>query len=99
VSGSLDESPNKGHLGGAISVLLEPRKMENEDPIECSGLSGRTIKTLNIFRATTNGTEIQIDFTDGTSFTCLINNRTEIDASLSLCGPGEPHVLERYPTN
>ena len=40
--------------------------MENEDPIECSGLSGKTIKTLNIFRATTNGTEIQIDFTDGT---------------------------------
>lgn len=73
--------------------------MGNEDPIECSGLGGKTIKTPNIFRATTNGTEIQIDFTDGTSFTCPITNRTEIDASLSLCGPGEPRVLERYPTN
>ena len=59
-------------------------------PIECSDLGGKTIKTLNIFRVTTNGTEIQIDFTDGTSFI----NRTEIDANLSLCGVGEPQVLE-----
>ena len=57
----------------------------------------RTLRTQsNIFRATTNGTEIQIDFTDGTSFNCLVSNRTEIEANLSLCGAGEPQVLEQY---
>ncbi len=70
--------------------------MTSDGPTECSTLSGKTIKTLNIFRATTNGTEIQIDFTDGTSFNCLVSNRTEIEANLSLCGAGEPQVLEQY---
>jgi hypothetical protein len=70
--------------------------MGSEAPTECSTLSGKTIKTLNIFRGTTNGTEIQIDFTDGTSFTCLISNRTEVEANLSVCGVGEPQVLEQY---
>ena len=70
--------------------------MVSERPTECSTLSGKTIKTLNIFRATTNGTEVQIDFTDGTSFTCLISNRTEVEANLSVCGVGEPQVLEQY---
>jgi len=71
-------------------------ELASEGPTECSTLSGKTIKTLNIFRATTNGTEIQIDFTDGTSFNCLVSNRTEIEANLSLCGAGEPQVLEQY---
>ena len=70
--------------------------MGSEEPTECSTLSGKTIKTLNIFRATTNGTEIQIEFTDGTSFNCLVGNRTEIEASLSVCGAGEPQVVEQY---
>jgi hypothetical protein len=70
--------------------------MGSEEPTECSTLSGKTIKMLNIFRATTNGTEIQIYFTDGTSFTCLISNRTEIEANLLVCGAGEPQVLEQY---
>lgn len=70
--------------------------MGNEAPTECSTVSGKTITTLKIFNATTNGTEIQIDFTDGASFTCLISNRTEVEASLSVCGAGEPQVLEQY---
>lgn len=70
--------------------------MASESPTECPAVKGKTIKTLNIFRDTANGTEIQIDFSDGTSFTCLVSNRTEIEANLSICGTGEPEVLQRY---
>jgi hypothetical protein len=70
--------------------------MSSEVPTPCPDVSGKTIKTLNIFRDTTNGTEIQIDFSDGTSFTCLVSNRTEVEANLSVCRAGEPEVLRRY---
>ena len=39
-----------------------------EDYVECADLSGKTIQTLRIYKDTGDGTEIQIELTDGTSF-------------------------------
>jgi hypothetical protein len=37
--------------------------------VECSELSGKTIQAVRIFKDTGDGTDVQIDLTDGTSFT------------------------------
>ena len=60
--------------------------MSHDVPIECPDLSGKIIQTLKIFRDLADGTEIQINFTDGTSFVCCVETRT-VEANLLVCGP------------
>ena len=38
--------------------------------VECPELSGKTIQSFRIYRDTGDGTDVQIELTDGTSFTC-----------------------------
>ena len=70
--------------------------MSHNVPIECPDLSGKIIQTLNIFRDLADGTEIQINFTDGTSFVCCVETRTKLEADLFVCGAGEPEILTKY---
>jgi len=70
----------------------------DKEPVECPEVIGKTIQALRIFRDPTDGTEIQIDFEDGTSFSCCVASRQTTDASLMILGgPGEPEVLHRLP--
>jgi hypothetical protein len=70
----------------------------DKDPVECPQVIGKTIQALRIFRDPTDGTEIQIDFVDGTSLSCCVVSRQTTEASLMILGgAGEPEVLHRLP--
>jgi hypothetical protein len=42
--------------------------MSDEKPTECTELTGKVVQSLKIYRDRIDGTEIHIDFTDGTRF-------------------------------
>ena len=66
-------------------------------PIDCPQVNGKTIKALTIYRDPSDGTEIQIDFEDGTSFSCCVQSQQTTDARLVICGgPGEPELLHTF---
>ena len=70
----------------------------DKDLVECPQVIGKTIQALRIFRDPADGTEIQIDFEDGTSFSCCVASRQTTEASLMILGgPGELEVLHRLP--
>jgi hypothetical protein len=95
VSETVDESPNKGHRG--IGILWEEALLiSRDDPIDCPDVVGKTIQNLKLYRDAVDGTEIQIDFTDGTSFVCCVENQVKVGASLLVCGAGEPKVLRKF---
>jgi hypothetical protein len=64
--------------------------------IECPELAGKTIQTIRIHRDTGEGTNIQINFSDGTTFACSFTIRPNVEASLYKGGVGTPKVLQKY---
>jgi len=70
--------------------------MMTHDYVECAELSGKTIQSLRIYKDTGDGTELQIDLTDGTSFFCSFNVQPVVEANLIRAGAGEPEVLRKY---
>jgi len=67
-----------------------------EDCVECPELSGKTIQMLRVYKDTRNGTEIQIDLTDGTSFSCSLSNEPTVKATLFKGGVGTPQIIRDY---
>jgi len=67
-----------------------------EDFIECPELSGKTIRLLRIHRDAGEGTRVQIELTDGTSFTCYVSIRPNVEASLYKGGAGAPQTIQDY---
>jgi hypothetical protein len=67
-----------------------------DDYVECPELSGKTIQTLRIHKDTGDGTNVQIELTDGTSFLCFLSNRPTVEASLYRGGVGTPESIRRY---
>ena len=51
---------------------------------------------FKLYRADPDGAELQIDFEDGTSFSCILENKPSIKASLIQTGVGTPEVLRDY---
>jgi hypothetical protein len=70
--------------------------MKDEDYVECPEVSGKTIQTLRIYKSTSDGTEMQIELTDGTSFSCSLSYLPNIKASLYKGGVGTPVILREY---
>ena len=70
--------------------------MSSDDFIECPELSGKTIQTVRLYGNLDNGTEMQIDLTDGTSFSCTLRNRPALEVILFEGGTGCPKVLRNY---
>jgi hypothetical protein len=70
--------------------------MMKENSIECSELSGKTIQTVRIYRDIGDGTEIQMDLTDGTSFSCSLGQRPTAKASFYKGGAGSPEIIRDY---
>ncbi len=66
------------------------------DYVECAEVVGKTILALRIYKDTGDGTELQIDFPDGTSFTCCFSPKPVFEASLIRPGVGHPEVLRTY---
>lgn len=67
-----------------------------DDFIECSEVAGKQIEALRIYKDTGDGTELQIDFPDGTSFTCCFATKPAIEASMIRPGAGPPEILQKY---
>ena len=70
--------------------------MNDGDFVECPELSGKTIQTLRIYSDTGDGTEIQINLTDGTSFSYSVCHTPVAKAILYKGGAGTPLVLRDY---
>jgi hypothetical protein len=70
--------------------------MSRDNPVDCPDVIGKTIQNLKVYRDAGDGTEIQIDFTDGTSYVCCVENQVKVEANLVVCGNGEPKVLRRF---
>ncbi len=62
----------------------------NTDFIDCPEVAGKTIQLLRIHRDTGDGSSVQIELTDGTSFTCYVTVRPAVEASLYKGGVGSP---------
>ncbi len=67
-----------------------------QDYVECPELSGKTIQTLRIYKDTRDGTDVQIELTDGTSFTCSLSHEPTVKASLYRGGVGTPQTIREY---
>ena len=67
-----------------------------EDFVECNEAVGKTVSSLKVFRDSGDGPEVQIDFSDGTSFNCCFNSKPTFEATLLRAGAGEPEVLRRF---
>ena len=68
----------------------------DEDFIECREVAGKQIEALRIYKDTGDGTELQIDFPDGTSFSCCFAAKAAIEASMIRPGVGPPDILKKY---
>ncbi len=68
----------------------------DDDFIECPEVAGKQIEALRIYKDTGDGTELQIDFPDGTSFSCCFAAKPAIEASVIRPGVGPPEVLRKY---
>ena len=68
------------------------------DFIDCPEVAGKTIQLLRIHRDTGDGTRVQIELTDGTSFTCSLSQQPTVKASLYRGGVGTPQTIRDYET-
>jgi hypothetical protein len=68
----------------------------NTDFIDCPEVAGKTIQLLRIHRDTGDGSRVQIELTDGTSFTCYVLVRPAVEASLYKGGAGAPETIRDY---
>ena len=67
-----------------------------EDYIDCPETAGKTIQLLRIHRNAGDGPSVQIELTDGTSFTCYVSVRPKVEASLYKGGVGTPETIRAY---
>jgi hypothetical protein len=67
-----------------------------DDYVECPELSGKTIQTVRIYRDARDGTDLQIELTDGTSFSCCLSHQPSVKASLYKGGAGTPETICSY---
>ncbi len=68
----------------------------NEGFIECPEVVGKKIESLRIYKDSGEGTEVQIDFPDGTSFNFTISMTPKIEAAVIRPGIGPPEILHQY---
>ena len=67
-----------------------------EDYIDCPEMAGKTIQLLRIHKSAGDGPSVQIELTDGTSFTCYVSVRPTVEASLYKGGVGTPETIRAY---
>lgn len=67
-----------------------------DDYVECTELCDKTIKLVRVYRDGSDGVEMQIDLTDGTSFTCSFCVSPLFEARLIRSGASEIETLCTY---
>lgn len=89
VCGSIVESPNKGHLWVWSSDV-------NCREIQIPDVAGKTIRSMRILVDKGVESEVEINFTYGTTFSSSTRQRVDVSAKLYIGGTGEPEVLKTY---
>jgi hypothetical protein len=67
-----------------------------DDCVECPELAGKTIKSLRLYKNSDQGNEVVIDLIDGTCFSCCLETKSTMSATLFRSGAGTPDVLRSY---
>jgi hypothetical protein len=84
------ESPNKGHPSVAWRLYVNCREIQIPD------VEGKTIRSMRLMLSDSSETEVEIDFTDGTSFSSTTCQRLDLSAELYIGGTGEPQILKKF---
>lgn len=64
--------------------------------IECKDLAGKVVQACTIFEDGKEGPDVQLDFTDGTSFALNLRTKASIEAKCLSNDGGEPQTLRDY---
>jgi hypothetical protein len=64
--------------------------------IECKELAGKVIRVCNLYEDGNGGPELQIDFTDGTSFVAGLKTEVALDAKYLRNEGGGSRILKEY---
>ena len=64
--------------------------------IECNELVGKVIRACNLFEDGSGGPELQIDFTDGTSFVAGLKVEISLEAKYLRNDGGGSRILKEY---
>ncbi len=67
-----------------------------ENYAECIELVGKTIRALRVYKDTGDGTEVQIDLTDGTGFSCSVRHSPLVRALVYKSSAGTPAIIREY---
>jgi hypothetical protein len=82
----------------AHTVTFARVVLRRETMIECKEIAGKVIHLCTIFEDGSYGPDLQIDFTDGTSFTVSLKTDVSIEAKCIRNEGGQPQVLTDYTT-
>jgi hypothetical protein len=63
---------------------------------ECKELAGKVIQSLTLYKDGTDGSEVSIDFEDGSNFTVCLGIKMAFEAKLTLDEGGQPQLLKDY---
>lgn len=64
--------------------------------IHIPDVEGKTIRSMRLMLSDSSETEVEIDFTDGTSFSSTTRQRLDLSAELYIGGTGEPQILKKF---
>lgn len=64
--------------------------------IQIPDVEGKTIRSMRLMLSHSSETEVEIDFTDGTSFSSTTRQQLHLSAELYIGGTGEPQVLKTF---
>jgi hypothetical protein len=68
----------------------------NCSEIQIPDVEGKTIRSMRLMVNDSSETEVEIDFTDGTSSSSTTRQRLGLSAEVYIGGIGEPRVLKTY---
>jgi hypothetical protein len=66
------------------------------DFVECNEIAGKTVRSLRVYEDPSEDCEVVIEFTDGTTFSCSVEQRSSIKSVLFRGGVGTPEILRNY---
>jgi hypothetical protein len=66
--------------------------------IECKDLTGKVVRSVNLFENGSDGPEVSIDFEDGSNFNVCLGVRMTLEAKWTRDDGGQPTVLRDYTT-
>jgi len=67
--------------------------------IESKDLVGKVIRSVTIFEDGSGGTEVSIDFEDGSNFNACLGVKMALEAKWTRDEGGQPQVLKDYTTS